>query len=370
MFFLLQHLAPWALAAGALGLVFGLLSGGGTRRPSVLVLALALLLGSGAAADAFGFAPGRYGLWLEIGLTIFGCYALGYAVVRALASLLAPRARKTPDWIGPARETLAQAEAFVAAAPAALAANETAAAGLATMAAPSPHTPPLQASRPEMTPAEAAAVSPEAAPPAAAASAEDMPAPEAEDALTAIVGLDSRSARELRAQGVNDLDSLADLTPAGRKSAAERLGLDEATIDFWSAQARLYAHGVARPPSGAAAETRPAAASASAIHDDPPRADASRAMDALYPGERPPGSPVAPESGADDLTRIAGIDAVAARRLHGLGIWTFAQIAGWTADQARWVEFYLAEPGRAGREHWREQAARLADGALAAPRPA
>jgi predicted flap endonuclease-1-like 5' DNA nuclease len=371
MFFLLQCLAPWALAAGALGLVFGLLSGGGTRRPSVLALALALLLGSGVAADAFGFAPGRYGLWLEVGVTIFGSYALGYAIVHALASLLSPRARKTPDWIGLARETLAQAEAFVAAAPAALAANETATAGLAAMAAPPPQAPPLQASPPEMTLREAAALSPEAAPLAAAgASAEDMPAPVAADALAAIVGLDSRSARELRAQGVNDLESMADLTPEGRKAAAERLGLDEATIDFWSAQARLYAHGVARPPSSAAAETRPDAASAPPIHDDPPRSDASRALDALYPGERPPGSPVAPESGADDLTRIAGIDAVSARRLHGLGIWTFAQIAGWTTDQARWVEFYLAEPGRAGREHWREQAARLADGALAAPRPA
>ncbi len=87
----------------------------------------------------------------------------------------------------------------------------------------------------------------------------------------------------------------------------------------------------------------------------------------FYPGQRPPGVAVAPESGADDLTRIAGIDAAAERRLHGLGIWTFAQIAAWTADQTRWVEFYLAEPGRAGRENWREQAGKLVHGAPAAP---
>ncbi len=357
MIFLLQQLAPWALAAAALGLVFGLLSGG-ARRPRVLALALALLLGSGLGADALGFAPGRYGLWLEVGLTIFGSYALAYAVFGLVAFWLSPPARKTPDRVGPARETPAEAEAFVAAAPAAL----------RTAPAAPPQTQPLQASRADMTPPEAAAPAPEAPPQSpAAAPAEEKPAPEAADALAAIVGLDSRSARELRAQGVNDLESLADLTPDGRKAAARRLGLDEATIDFWSAQARLYAHGVARPPSGANGETRLDAAPAPAVRNEPPRVDARRAMDALYPGERPPGSPVAPEGGADDLTRIAGLDAVCASRLHGLGVWTFAQIAGWTTDQARWVEFYLAEPGRAGREHWREQAARLADGALAAP---
>ncbi len=365
MIFLLQQLAPWALAAGALGLVFGLLSGGGTRRPKVLALALALLLGSGLGADALGAAPGRYGLWLEVGLTIFGSYALAYAIFGLVAFWLSPPARKTPDWIGPARETLAQAEAFVAAAPAALAASEAAAAGLRWAR---PQTQPRQASRPDMTPAEAAAPAPEAPPQSpAAAPAEEKPAPEAADALAAIVGLDSRSARELRAQGVNDLESLADLTPDGRKAAAQRLGLDEATIDFWSAQARLYAHGVARPPCGANVETRLDGAAAPAVRNEPPQVDARRAMDALYPGERPPSSPVAPEGGADDLTRIVGLDAMSASRLHGLGIWTFAQIAGWTTDQARWVEFYLAEPGRAGREHWREQAARLADRALAAP---
>jgi predicted flap endonuclease-1-like 5' DNA nuclease len=368
MIFLLQHLAPWTLAAAALGLVFGLLAGGGTRRPGGAFFALVLLLAAGAAADALGLAPGRYGLWLEIGLAIFGACALGHGLARLILFLLSPSARTAPDWLGAARETLAQAEAFVAAAPAALAANEAAAA-LAAMAAPAPQeAAPPRAARPETAPGEAASPAPEAPPPSLAAEpAEDGPAPEAAEALAAIVGLDSRSARELRAQGVNDLDSLAGLTAEGRRAAAERLGLDEATIEFWSAQARLYAHGVARPPSGARDETGIDTAPAPAVRVHLPRVDAGRLLDALYPGERPPGSPLAPESGADDLTRIAGVDAAVASRLHGLGIWTFAQIAGWTPDQARWIEFYLAQPGRAGREHWREQAARLAGGAQVAP---
>ena len=77
MIFLLQQLAPWTLAAAALGLVFGLLAGGGTRRRGEAFFALVLLLAAGAAADALGLAPGRYGLWLEIGLTIFGCLRFG-----------------------------------------------------------------------------------------------------------------------------------------------------------------------------------------------------------------------------------------------------------------------------------------------------
>ncbi|MGO8740564.1 hypothetical protein [Rhodoblastus sp.] len=338
MIFLLQNLAPWVLAAGALGLVFGLL-GGRSPRPFAFVLVLAVVLESGAGAEALGLAPGRYGLWLEAGLAIFGAYALGWTIARVLASLFAPRARKQPDWLDAARETLAQAEAFVAAAPGALAANESAARRMAAEAPP-PAPPP--------------------------APAEDQPAHETADALAAIVGLDGRSARELRAHGVSDLKSLANLTPERRRSAAGRLGLDEATIDFWSAQARLYAHGVARPPSGAPADAPPDAAPAPAVRDDSPQADASRAMDAFYPGARPPGAPVAPAGGGDDLTRIAGIDAAAERRLQGLGVWTFAQIAAWTADQARWVEFYLAQPGRAGRENWRGQAIELAGDAPAA----
>lgn len=351
MIFLLQHLAPWMLAAAALGLVFGLLAGGGTRRRGGAFFTLVLVVAAGAAADALGLTAARYDLWLEIGLTIFGACALGLGLARLILFVLSPAAATAPDWLGPARETIAQAEAFVAAAPAALAANEAAAL--------------KQVARAETAPGEAA---PETPPPSHAAEpAEDGPAAEAGEAFAAIVGLDSRSARVLRAQGVNDLDSLAGLTAEGRRTAAERLGLDEATIDFWSAQARLYAHGVARPPSGARDETALDTAPAPGVRAHWPQVEAGWGLDAFYPGERPPGSPLAPESGADDLTRIAGVDAAVAIRLHGLGIWTFAQIAGWTADQTRWVEFYLAQPSRAGREHWREQAARLAGGALAAP---
>ncbi len=63
-----------------------------------------------------------------------------------------------------------------------------------------------------------------------------------------------------------------------------------------------------------------------------------------------------PEGNADDLTQIIGIGAAAAQRLHGLGVYHFTQIAGWTDAHARWIESQFGEPGRVGRERWIEQA--------------
>ena len=45
--------------------------------------------------------------------------------------------------------------------------------------------------------------------------------------------------------------------------------------------------------------------------------------------------------------------------LNGLGVWTFAQIAGWTEQEIAWVEDYLSFKGRIGRDDWIAQAAKL-----------
>ena len=65
---------------------------------------------------------------------------------------------------------------------------------------------------------------------------------------------------------------------------------------------------------------------------------------------------------ADDLKRIRGIGPQNEGRLHGLGIWHFDQIAGWTPENVRWVGSYLAFPGRIDRENWLDQAKALASG--------
>ena len=62
----------------------------------------------------------------------------------------------------------------------------------------------------------------------------------------------------------------------------------------------------------------------------------------------------------DDLKAISGIGPKLEKVLNGLGIWTFAQIAGWSAEEVAWVDDYLGFKGRIGRDDWLGQAAALA----------
>lgn len=64
----------------------------------------------------------------------------------------------------------------------------------------------------------------------------------------------------------------------------------------------------------------------------------------------------------DDLRRLIGIGPVNEKKLHALGIRTFAQIAAWTAADIKRVEDVLEFDGRIDRERWIEQAKLLAAG--------
>ena len=59
---------------------------------------------------------------------------------------------------------------------------------------------------------------------------------------------------------------------------------------------------------------------------------------------------------ADDLEDIDGIGPVINRKLHELGITTFAQIAAWTPEDAERIGRDLDFPGRIEREQWIDQA--------------
>ena len=48
--------------------------------------------------------------------------------------------------------------------------------------------------------------------------------------------------------------------------------------------------------------------------------------------------------------------------MNALGIWSFAQIAGWSAANAQWVGTHLRFSGRIERELWSEQARLLGAG--------
>ena len=61
----------------------------------------------------------------------------------------------------------------------------------------------------------------------------------------------------------------------------------------------------------------------------------------------------------DDLKSIAGIGPKLEQVLNGLGVWTFAQIAGWSREEVAWMDDTLGFKGRIGRDDWLGQAARM-----------
>jgi predicted flap endonuclease-1-like 5' DNA nuclease len=81
-----------------------------------------------------------------------------------------------------------------------------------------------------------------------------------------------------------------------------------------------------------------------------------------HAGRRPYGLR-APRGGQrDNLKRIRGIGPQNESRLNGIGIWHYAQIAAWSAENIKWISGYLAASGRIEREKWVDQAKGLVAG--------
>ncbi|MCI4663132.1 MAG: NADH-quinone oxidoreductase subunit NuoE [Neomegalonema sp.] len=92
-----------------------------------------------------------------------------------------------------------------------------------------------------------------------------------------------------------------------------------------------------------------------------------RAQRLLSEGEEPapdsdrPQGIERPTDGGDDLKRIKGVGPQLEALLNDLGYYTFAQIAGWSRDNVRWVDQHLAGfRGRIDRDDWVAQAKALA----------
>ena len=64
----------------------------------------------------------------------------------------------------------------------------------------------------------------------------------------------------------------------------------------------------------------------------------------------------------DNLQLISGVGPKIEGILHGLGIYTYAQVAGWQQNERNWVDAYLNFKGRIDRDDWVRQARALADG--------
>ena len=88
----------------------------------------------------------------------------------------------------------------------------------------------------------------------------------------------------------------------------------------------------------------------------------SAPVTAAAPAAKPAKKSAAPKAaaGGDDLTKISGVGPVIVKKLHALGVTTFAQIAAWTPEQVADMDEKLSFKGRIDRDEWLKQAAELA----------
>ena len=154
---------------------------------------------------------------------------------------------------------------------------------------------------------------------------------------------------KLLATGTSPASSAAD--EEAEKAAAEKAAAEKAAAD--AAAAREATAAYALPAEMAAAAVTPTVA--------PEDAERAAAADAV--GTRPLALAAPLGGAADDLKRIRGIGPANEKKLHGLGVYHFSQIAAWTEQNAKWAGSFMAFPGRIEREEWIPQAKILATGA-------
>ncbi|MCZ8374932.1 MAG: hypothetical protein O9342_06115 [Beijerinckiaceae bacterium] len=333
MIYLLQVFWIWLLLALVLGVAVAWLTarrdGGAGLWPALLPWGL--VLGLGGLVAAFRVLPTRAGYWLDLALLMFAAYLIG--------CLLAALLRRSASEAGPALATERVAPAF------------------APAPAPVPAAAPLAV-------AKELAVEPMKAEPAAALPAEPIeqaitglsaPRGGKPDDLTRIYGIDGDVQAKLNALGLYHFDQMASLSPGQRRWLFRQLG-HAGRFPSWWWRWRFDAEQIL-----AGGQAIPGQATSGQAISGPVTAMGPAEATALE-GTKPAGLEAPKDGKADDLKRIKGIGKQNEGRLHGLGIWHFAQIAGWNAEEVKWVGGYLAFPGRIEREDWVGQAKILAAG--------
>lgn len=111
----------------------------------------------------------------------------------------------------------------------------------------------------------------------------------------------------------------------------------------------------------APAEAAPAAAVATPQAEAPAKAESAAASQPSLDDKNRPAGIEKPET-PDDLKMISGVGPKIEGVLHSIGIFTFAQIAGWKKAEREWVDGYLKFSGRIERDDWVKQAKALAKG--------
>jgi large subunit ribosomal protein L21 len=69
-----------------------------------------------------------------------------------------------------------------------------------------------------------------------------------------------------------------------------------------------------------------------------------------------------PAAGGDDLKKLSGVGPVIEKKLHAMGVTTFAEIAAWSAEDIVRVDEALSFKGRIERDDWVGQAKKLQAG--------
>ena len=90
----------------------------------------------------------------------------------------------------------------------------------------------------------------------------------------------------------------------------------------------------------------------------PAAAKATRAA----PKKKPAPSKAKAPAKKDDLKQISGVGPALEKKLHGMGVTSFQQIAEWKAADIKEVDEKLNFKGRIQREGWVKQAKNLAKG--------
>jgi predicted flap endonuclease-1-like 5' DNA nuclease len=203
--------------------------------------------------------------------------------------------------------------------------------------------------------AEAAAAKAEAEKVAAEKAAAEAAAAKAE-AEKAAAEKAAAEAAAAKAEAEKAAAEKAAAEAAAAKAEAEKVAAEKAAAEKAAAEA-------ASAQGASAAYALPAEMAAAAVAPTVAPEDAERAAAADAVGTRPLAL-AAPVGGkADDLKRIRGIGPANEKKLHGLGVYHFSQIAAWTEENAKWAGSFMAFPGRIEREEWIPQAKILATGA-------
>ena len=351
MGYLLSTFWFWLLLAALLGLAVGWMScAKNDARGWGGLLPWGLALGVGGGVALLQVLPQRLGFWLEIGLLMLGAYVLGCCI-----GCFVRRGQGTSEVTMPA-------------------------------AAVAKAVPPATVSKPAPEPVMAAVVGELAVEPAKTAeepasieaieqAITGLSAPRGGkgDDLTKIYGVDPEIQSKLNQLGLYHYDQIASLSPGNRRWLFRQLGHEGRFPSWWwrwrydaeqLAAGKTTTHGNA-VAAGALAAPAPAKKARAKTATPAPVAaivEAGPVAEDGFEGTKPAVLTGPRDGKGDDLKRIAGIGKQNEGRLHGLGVWHFDQIAGWSAEEVKWVGGYLAFPGRIEREDWIAQAKVLASG--------